>query len=159
MARLGCRFSTPTPTPTDSWASYFDSWKSEDREVPPAAFEPMIVDDELYPDSLNVKFNRDFDLGWDLDLPDSYSPLLSSTKLKDEHTGRLKGLHRRHDVDGRVAGLHARNGDGGLRGRGLGGLGGQDHHASRVSAPIILHHRLFVCSSKCSTLLRQRLRR
>lgn len=164
MARLACRFSTPTPTPTDSWASYFDSWKREDQEVPASAFEPMIVDDELHPDSLNVKFNLDFDLGWELDFPDSYSPLPSSTKLHDgsPYAGRL---HRRHDVDGRVAGLQqclapgARNGDGGLRGGGLGGLGGQDHHASRVSAPIILHHRLFVCSSQCSTLLRQRLRR
>ncbi|KAK7897547.1 hypothetical protein LTR67_004174 [Exophiala xenobiotica] len=65
MARLGCRFSTPTPTPTDSWASYFDSWKSEDLEVPTSGYEPMIVDDELHPDSMNVKFNLDFDLGWE----------------------------------------------------------------------------------------------
>ncbi|KAK5246721.1 hypothetical protein LTR40_011982, partial [Exophiala xenobiotica] len=144
-----CRFSTPTPTPTDSWASYFDSWKSEDLEVPTSGYEPMIVDDELHPDSMNVKFNLDFDLGWELDIPDSYSPLpprlpsLPSTKLN----GR-QGLPRRHDVDGRVAGLPqfqapaARNGQGqgGLRGGGhpgqsglggLGGLGGQDHYASR----------------------------
>ncbi|KAK5053386.1 MAPK-activated protein kinase Srk1 [Exophiala sideris] len=68
MAALGYR-TTPTPTPTDSWSSYFDSWRNEDKQVP--AFEPMIVDEDLHPDSLNVKFNftnLDYDLDWEMDL-------------------------------------------------------------------------------------------
>ncbi|KAI1608386.1 hypothetical protein EDD36DRAFT_448098 [Exophiala viscosa] len=68
MAALGYR-TTPTPTPTDSWSSYFDSWRNEDMQVP--AFEPMIVDEDLHPDSFNVNFNfanLDYDLDWEMDL-------------------------------------------------------------------------------------------
>ncbi|KAK5449317.1 hypothetical protein LTS15_008859 [Exophiala xenobiotica] len=93
MARLGCRFSTPTPTPTDSWASYFDSWKSEDLEVPTSGYEPMIVDDELHPDNYhpyrarNQMDARDFpdgmtSMGGWLDSRNSRRQLLGTGKDK-----------------------------------------------------------------------------
>ncbi|KIW84662.1 hypothetical protein Z517_00050 [Fonsecaea pedrosoi CBS 271.37] len=68
--------STKTVTPTDSWESYFDSWRLEDGDVsdmapPPAPtiIEPLIVDDELYhPESLlNARIQLDRNLGLDLD--------------------------------------------------------------------------------------------
>ncbi|OAL17411.1 hypothetical protein AYO22_11634 [Fonsecaea multimorphosa] len=69
--------STKTATPTDSWESYFDSWRTEDGDVPdmappraPTIIEPLIVDDDLYhPESLlNAQFNLDRALELELEL-------------------------------------------------------------------------------------------
>lgn len=91
MAGLAYR-TTPTPTPTDSWSSYFDSWRNEDKQVP--AFEPMIVDDDLHPDSLNVQFNfnLDYDLDWEMmDLSQE-----SSDRKMYDATGRLLPRRQYH---------------------------------------------------------------
>lgn len=105
MARFGYA-STPTPTPVDSWSSYFDSWKCEDGELP--ALEPVILDvyEDLHPESLQVKFNADFELDWDMDyLQDSCSPLplLPSASLA---TGTLNDAHRAHPRQGLRQGQH-----------------------------------------------------
>ncbi|KAL2432927.1 hypothetical protein ABEF95_015832 [Exophiala dermatitidis] len=116
MSRFGYP-STPTPTPTDSWSSYFDSWRYEDKEM--AAYEPVILDhyDDLHPDSLQVKFNNaNFDLDWEMDyLQDGCSPLpplLSSgsvatrRRLDDAYwRPSRQGQRQGHDLndDGRVA--------------------------------------------------------
>ncbi|KIW19341.1 hypothetical protein PV08_03635 [Exophiala spinifera] len=82
MARFGWRVPTPTPTPTDAWSSYFDFWRNEDKEVPAAlGIEPMILDDELHPDSVSVKFNVDFDfdleLDWELELQEASDAIMA----------------------------------------------------------------------------------
>lgn len=128
MARFGWRVPTPTPTPTDAWSSYFESWKTEDKEVPAAlGIEPMILDDELHPDSVNVKFNVDFELDWDLDLDFQdtcvYAPVMSTTRLNDGRRarntsmgvsrrcsrGRSRGDHVDHDVNRQGPAGGARN--------------------------------------------------
>lgn len=98
MARFGWRVPTPTPTPTDAWSSYFDSWKTEDKEVPTTlGYEPMILDDDLYLDSINVKFNIDFELDWEMDFQDTnlYEYEYSTTKLRGVSNSRRcnKGGH------------------------------------------------------------------
>ncbi|EXJ66517.1 uncharacterized protein A1O5_10186 [Cladophialophora psammophila CBS 110553] len=94
--------STKTATPTDSWESYFDSWRVEDDDMPdmapppaPTIIEPVIVDDELYhPDSLlDAQFNLDraldLELDWDFqeyhhDYQDSCSPKVFG-RLNDDN--------------------------------------------------------------------------
>ncbi|KAL2403864.1 hypothetical protein ABEF95_003551 [Exophiala dermatitidis] len=116
MSRFGYP-STPTPTPTDSWSSYFDSWRCEDKEM--AAVEPVILDqyDDLHPDSLQVKFNNaNFDLDWEMDnLQDGCSPLppllssgsVATTRRLDDAYWRpsRQGQRQGQDLndDGRVA--------------------------------------------------------
>ncbi|EXJ86259.1 hypothetical protein A1O1_06629 [Capronia coronata CBS 617.96] len=102
MSRFG--YSTPIPTPTDSWSSYFDSWKTEDREIP--VWEPLILDqyDELHPQTLQVKFNADlnFDLDWGMDyLQDGCSPLPLPPSLA---TGKLNDAHQAHPRQGPLQG-------------------------------------------------------
>lgn len=104
MARLGYSVS-PIVTPTDSWSSYFDSWKREDLEVP-MVFEPVIADDELPPESLDVQLTLDFDLDWELELAERCSPMM----YKNPGQGRSKKLndanpahhaHHRHGIASR----------------------------------------------------------
>ncbi|KIW88285.1 uncharacterized protein Z519_10852 [Cladophialophora bantiana CBS 173.52] len=94
--------STKPATPTDSWESYFDSWRVEDDDVPdmapppaPTILEPVILDDELYhPDSLlNAQFNLDraldLELDWDFqeyhhDYQDRCSPKVFG-RLNDDN--------------------------------------------------------------------------
>lgn len=90
MSRVGFP-CTPTPTPTDSWSSYFDSWEGEDKKVP--VWGPVIVDDGQRPDRLNVRFNLDFEPDWDVDLQDGdrYSPMLTASESR-----RLNDVNRAH---------------------------------------------------------------
>lgn len=89
-----------TPTPTDSWSSYFDSWRTEDTQVP--AFEPVIVDDELHPDLSNLRFNMDIEVDWDMDMQSPYVSAMHSngkTKLNVAHPDYQRHGLQRHDVD------------------------------------------------------------
>jgi hypothetical protein len=93
-----------TPTPTDGWSSYFDSWRTEDTEVP--TFEPLIqvVDDELHPDLSNLRFNMDMDMevDWDMDMQSPYVSAMHSngkTKLNVAHPDYQRHGLQRHDVD------------------------------------------------------------
>jgi hypothetical protein len=81
--------STPTPTPTDAWSSYFDSWQREDQEVP--AFEPIILDDEHYT-QMNVNdIDMDIDLDWDMN---RYSPLIMAPNSACSNKGKSRlGIH------------------------------------------------------------------
>ena len=56
------------------------------------ASEPFIADDELPPESLNMQFNLDFALDWEMDL-EGGSPLVGgwNWRLTDAHRG-----HQRH---------------------------------------------------------------
>lgn len=95
--------STPTATPTDGWSSYFDSWKCEDKQVP--AFEPVIVDDELHPGSLQAQFNVNFELDWAMDLQDGFSPMLAPTGCN----GKLNHVHPAHQRHGVVPSIGRRS--------------------------------------------------
>lgn len=100
-----------TPTPSDSWSSYFDSWRTEDTHLP-AYSEPLIVDDEIHPDLSNLRFNMDMDMevDWTMDMQSPFvgaamhsnSNLLNAstkTRLNVAHPDYQRhGLHR-HDVD------------------------------------------------------------
>jgi hypothetical protein len=82
--------STKTTTPTDSWESYFDSWSTEDHNIPDvpspplAMAEPIIMDDELYSSNALLEAKLNFSQAHELDLrwldhhfqlyQDQYSP-------------------------------------------------------------------------------------
>ncbi|KEF56574.1 uncharacterized protein A1O9_06763 [Exophiala aquamarina CBS 119918] len=92
-----------TPTPTDGWSSYFDSWTTEDSQVP--TFEPLIVDDELHPDVSNIRFNLDMDMevDWDMDMQSPYVSALQSNgkaKLNGGHPDYQRHGSQRNDVAG-----------------------------------------------------------
>lgn len=100
-----------TPTPSDGWSSYFDSWKTEDTQLP-AYSEPLIVDDEVHPDLSNLRFHMDMDMevDWTMDMQSPFvgaavhsnSNLLNAsakTRLNVAHPDYQRHGLDRHDVD------------------------------------------------------------
>lgn len=90
-----------TPTPSDGWSSYFDSWRAEDTQVP--TFEPLIVDDELHPDLSNMRFNMDMEVDWDMDMQSPYVSAVQTkgkTKLNVAHPDYQRHGLQRNDVVG-----------------------------------------------------------
>lgn len=96
-----------TPTPGDGWSSYFDSWRTEDTQVP-AYSEPRIVDDESHPDLGNLRFNMDMEVDWTMDMQSPYvgaamhhhgSNVNGKTRLNVAHPDYQRHGLQRHDVD------------------------------------------------------------
>lgn len=90
-----------TPTAPGGWDSYFDSWRTEDAQVP--AFEPLIqvVDDEVHPDLSNLRFNMDMEVDWDMDMQSPYVSAMHSdgkTKLNVAHPDYQRHGLQRNDV-------------------------------------------------------------
>ncbi|KAK5055289.1 hypothetical protein LTR84_013039 [Exophiala bonariae] len=98
-----------TPTPGDGWSSYFDSWRTEDTQVPTYS-EPVIVDDESHPDLSDLRFNMDMEVDWTMDMQSPYVGaamhsnghnlnLNGKTRLNVAHPDHQRHGLQRHDVD------------------------------------------------------------